>query len=246
MSIYGEGLYRDADGVLHEDVLRGPRNRDGSWDPLDAAGPAPEACADARDQATGPRLVYAINKYVQERLTLTLRRPTAWRAWPCGCGMPTGRARPSPIPIPACWRSSPRASPTGSGRWSSRTASSAATSSMSATWPAPSCSRWSGPSAGTGLQRRSGEDRTCRGRRAPGRAMGRPDLAPRDHRQGPQRRHPPQHPRHRPRPRRPRLHPRQDFHQGLEELAEWVARNSKPRTTWRRRGTSSKLRGLVA
>ena len=72
MSIYGEGLYRDADGALHQDVLRAPRGPGGSWDPLDASGrplvpvPTPEW--------KRPTLasVYAITKYVQERLTLTL------------------------------------------------------------------------------------------------------------------------------------------------------------------------------
>jgi dTDP-L-rhamnose 4-epimerase len=39
MSIYGEGLYRDADGVVHENVLRTPRSGpDAPWDPLDAQG----------------------------------------------------------------------------------------------------------------------------------------------------------------------------------------------------------------
>jgi len=73
MSIYGEGLYRDADGALHEDVLRPPRRAgDTSWDPLDAKGrpllpvPTPEG--------KRPNLasVYAITKYMQERLTLTV------------------------------------------------------------------------------------------------------------------------------------------------------------------------------
>ena len=40
MSVYGEGLYRTVDGELVEDVVRGPRNADGSWDPLDAQGRA--------------------------------------------------------------------------------------------------------------------------------------------------------------------------------------------------------------
>ena len=72
MSIYGEGLYRTADGELMQDVVRGPRNPDGSWDPLDAQGrplipvPTPETKQPAL------KSVYAINKYVQERLTLTL------------------------------------------------------------------------------------------------------------------------------------------------------------------------------
>ena len=38
MSIYGEGLYRDADGELHQQVVRAGRNPDGSWDPLDPKG----------------------------------------------------------------------------------------------------------------------------------------------------------------------------------------------------------------
>ncbi len=72
MSIYGEGLYHDEDGMLHEDVVRAGRAADGSWDPLDARGrplipvPTPES------KRPSLRSVYAIGKYVQERLTLTL------------------------------------------------------------------------------------------------------------------------------------------------------------------------------
>jgi dTDP-L-rhamnose 4-epimerase len=72
MSIYGEGLYRDADGGLHESVARTPRTATGSWDPMDAKGrplipvPTPETKRPALAS------VYAITKYVQERLTLTL------------------------------------------------------------------------------------------------------------------------------------------------------------------------------
>ena len=72
MSIYGEGLYRTQDGELMTDVVRGPRNADGTWDPLDAMGrplipsPTPETKQPAL------KSVYAINKFVQERLTLTL------------------------------------------------------------------------------------------------------------------------------------------------------------------------------
>jgi dTDP-L-rhamnose 4-epimerase len=74
MSIYGEGLYRTADGRLMEDVVRVGRNPDGSWDPQDEAGrplipaPTPET------KANGLKSVYAIGKFVQERLTLTLTR----------------------------------------------------------------------------------------------------------------------------------------------------------------------------
>ncbi len=73
MSIYGEGLYRTVDGELVEDAIRAPRrSENGSWDPVDAQGrplvpiPTPES--------KRPTLasVYALTKYVQERLTLTL------------------------------------------------------------------------------------------------------------------------------------------------------------------------------
>jgi dTDP-L-rhamnose 4-epimerase len=72
MSIYGEGLYRTADGELVEDVVRGERNPDGSWDPLDAADRPliPEPTPETKRPAL--RSVYAIGKYVQERMTLTL------------------------------------------------------------------------------------------------------------------------------------------------------------------------------
>lgn len=73
MSIYGEGLYRDADGALHEEVLRPARSGPGDpWDPLDAQQrplvpvPTPET------KRPSLASVYAITKYVQERLTLTV------------------------------------------------------------------------------------------------------------------------------------------------------------------------------
>ena len=73
MSIYGEGLYKTADGELMEEVVRQPRvGNETSWDPLDKQGrpllPAPTP------ESKRPTLasVYALTKYVQERLTLTL------------------------------------------------------------------------------------------------------------------------------------------------------------------------------
>jgi dTDP-L-rhamnose 4-epimerase len=73
MSVYGEGLYRDAAGALLEDVVRLPRlGAAAPWDPVDAAGrplmpvPTPEWKRPALAS------VYAITKYTQERLTLTL------------------------------------------------------------------------------------------------------------------------------------------------------------------------------
>src|ERR1700712_3542141 len=74
MSIYGEGLYRDADGRLFEDVVRGGRNPDGSWDPLDESGRPLRPVPTPESKATGLKSVYAIGKFVQERLTLTLTR----------------------------------------------------------------------------------------------------------------------------------------------------------------------------
>jgi dTDP-L-rhamnose 4-epimerase len=86
MSIYGEGLYRDADGRLVEDVIRGGRNADGSWDPLDAKGRRLRPVPTPETKATGLKSVYAIGKFVQERLTLTLTRQygmggSALRLW---------------------------------------------------------------------------------------------------------------------------------------------------------------------
>jgi dTDP-L-rhamnose 4-epimerase len=73
MSIYGEGLYRTADGDLVEDAVRQPRaGENAPWDPLDDKErplipvPTPEWKRPALAS------VYALTKYVQERLTLTL------------------------------------------------------------------------------------------------------------------------------------------------------------------------------
>lgn len=74
MSVYGEGRYLTADGEIRDDVERAGRSSEGSWDPLDDSGrplipaPTPES------KTPSLRSVYAINKYVQERLTLTLSR----------------------------------------------------------------------------------------------------------------------------------------------------------------------------
>ena len=72
MSIYGEGLYKTRGGLLMQDIVRGPRNADGSWDPLgpDGRGLIPIPTPETKQPAL--KSVYAIGKYVQERLTLTL------------------------------------------------------------------------------------------------------------------------------------------------------------------------------
>src|SRR3954471_10084962 len=74
MSIYGEGLYRSVDGVLAEDVVRGGRNPDGSWDPLDEKGRPLRPVPTPETKHNALRSVYAIGKFVQERMTLTLTR----------------------------------------------------------------------------------------------------------------------------------------------------------------------------
>jgi dTDP-L-rhamnose 4-epimerase len=71
MSIYGEGLYQDADGRTVEDAERAAVTP-GIWDVLDDAGcplrpmPTPEWKRPALAS------VYALTKYVQERLTLNV------------------------------------------------------------------------------------------------------------------------------------------------------------------------------
>jgi dTDP-L-rhamnose 4-epimerase len=74
MSIYGEGLYRDADGMLVEDAVRRPRasTGDSTWDPLDARGRPLRPVPTPESKRPALASVYAIGKYVQERLTLTL------------------------------------------------------------------------------------------------------------------------------------------------------------------------------
>lgn len=70
MSIYGEGLYRDADGELVQDARRQPRTSDSqSWDPLDAQGRPLAPVATPEWKQADLASIYALNKYVQERTT---------------------------------------------------------------------------------------------------------------------------------------------------------------------------------
>ncbi len=73
MSIYGEGLYRTPDGALVQDAVRPLQgSARAGWDP---AGPRGERLTPvATPEWKRPELasVYAITKYVQERLTLTV------------------------------------------------------------------------------------------------------------------------------------------------------------------------------
>ena len=73
MSVYGEGLYRDVDGGIHEDVVRTPRKAGiGSWDPLDSADRPLIPIATPESKRPNLASVYALGKYAQERMTLTL------------------------------------------------------------------------------------------------------------------------------------------------------------------------------
>ena len=86
MSVYGEGLYRSRDGQLHEDVDRHGITSGAGWDPLDEEGRP--LIAEPTPESKRPALasIYAINKYVQERMTLTIAQAygmegTALRLW---------------------------------------------------------------------------------------------------------------------------------------------------------------------
>jgi dTDP-L-rhamnose 4-epimerase len=69
MSIYGEGLYRDEDGALYETITRKPGK---PWDPQDPQGRPLRPVPTPESKRPALASVYAITKYVQERLTLTL------------------------------------------------------------------------------------------------------------------------------------------------------------------------------
>jgi dTDP-L-rhamnose 4-epimerase len=73
MSIYGEGLYEDADGNLVENAVRKPRtSEDQSWDPLDAEGRPLKPVATPEWKQPSLASIYALGKYVQERQTLIM------------------------------------------------------------------------------------------------------------------------------------------------------------------------------
>ncbi|MEA2779906.1 MAG: dTDP-L-rhamnose 4-epimerase [Rhodospirillaceae bacterium] len=73
MSIYGEGLYENAAGQPVEDVLRPFRYCvAGGWNPADADGEALVPVPTPEWKRPNLMSVYALTKYVQERLTLTL------------------------------------------------------------------------------------------------------------------------------------------------------------------------------
>ena len=102
MSIYGEGLYRDADGDLVEDAARaGLKDGQKNWEPLDAKGRPARAGGDAPSGSgpISPRSTRSTNTTRNAR-RISSRNPMASRASACACSTSTGRARRSPIPTP--------------------------------------------------------------------------------------------------------------------------------------------------
>ena len=73
MSIYGEGLYEDADGNLVQDAQRKPRSSSGdSWNPTDEQGRPLKPVATPETKRPSLESIYALGKYVQERQTLIM------------------------------------------------------------------------------------------------------------------------------------------------------------------------------
>ena len=73
MSIYGEGLYRDAAGELVQDAKRRARTGEGEgWDPVDAEGRPLTPVATPEWKRPDLASIYALNKYVQERTSLIM------------------------------------------------------------------------------------------------------------------------------------------------------------------------------
>lgn len=69
MSIYGEGLYRTAGGCIRSDVER-PAAGAAGWDPVDEAGHPLVPVATPEWKQPKLASVYALTKFMQERLTL--------------------------------------------------------------------------------------------------------------------------------------------------------------------------------
>jgi dTDP-L-rhamnose 4-epimerase len=75
MSVYGEGLYRDADDNLVDDAERKPRTSGNeSWDPVDELGRPLKPVATPEWKQPSLASIYALGKYVQERQTLIMTK----------------------------------------------------------------------------------------------------------------------------------------------------------------------------
>ncbi|AUW57295.1 nucleoside-diphosphate-sugar epimerase [Sphingobium sp. SCG-1] len=76
MSIYGEGLYRDADGGLVENAERTAlRDHQRNWEPVDGQGRPLSPVATPEWKRPNLASIYALNKYVQERTTHIMTAP---------------------------------------------------------------------------------------------------------------------------------------------------------------------------
>jgi len=76
MSIYGEGLYRDADGAFVQDAERHSlRDGQANWEPLDSKGRPLTAVPTPEWKQPALTSIYALNKYVQERITHIMGAP---------------------------------------------------------------------------------------------------------------------------------------------------------------------------
>src|ERR687896_592529 len=75
MSVYGEGLYRSRRGAIHCAVERGPTQlRSARWDPVDDEGAPLEPIPTPESKTPALSSVYALSKYVQERMCLMIGR----------------------------------------------------------------------------------------------------------------------------------------------------------------------------
>jgi dTDP-L-rhamnose 4-epimerase len=73
MSIYGEGLYEDADGNLVQNAERKPRTSEADgWNPADSRGRPLKPVATPEWKQPSLSSIYALGKYVQERQTLIM------------------------------------------------------------------------------------------------------------------------------------------------------------------------------
>jgi len=76
MSIYGEGLYRDADGRAVEDAERGDlRDGQANWEPTDRLGRPLTPVATPEWKRPSLASIYALGKFVQECTTHIMTRP---------------------------------------------------------------------------------------------------------------------------------------------------------------------------
>ncbi|TIP60892.1 MAG: NAD-dependent epimerase/dehydratase family protein, partial [Mesorhizobium sp.] len=71
MSIYGEGLYRTADGERIDNARRKPTDiKDGLWDLRSASGETLSPVATDEEKRPDLASIYALTKYAQERAVL--------------------------------------------------------------------------------------------------------------------------------------------------------------------------------